>query len=544
MPGYNSAIIQLNSPRIETTLPPMLGESNTYLVSGTLPGSEVLVYLIYAPKLYARHGGLYQDAASQDWEDNPRRFSYLAHVATFIAAGHLAGWRPDVVHANDWHAGLVPLFLAMEVQPRPPTVFTVHNLAFQGNFPRSAMEQAGVPAQLFKPDGVEFYGHFSFLKAALRYADKITTVSPTYCREILGPSLGCGFDGLLRSREQDLTGILNGIDENSWNPATDAALIEQFSQADISGKRACKSDALKALGFESSSHPLLAFTSRVTRQKMASILVDAIPHMLAMGAKVAICGDGDPAIRKSLLQLAAYFPQQVAIRPYSETLAHRLVGGADILLAPARFEPCGLTQIYGSRYGTLPVVRRTGGLADTVTDATRATIMNSSATGFAFDEISRDGLLSGVSRALAAWHEPLIWQRMQKTAMGRDFGWESSAAKYVSVYKDALKAASLRRSFVDARSNSCLPRLAQAGVTMTLPEDQIRNRSYEIWQREGCPNGLADQHWFQAIAELKAEFGNKNADPASGRGRIVWPRPRIPHPPRKIVQIQRYSSAL
>lgn len=436
MPGYNSAITQLKAPRIEARLPPPFGVDPAYLVSGTLPGTEIPVFLIYAPSLYTRKGGLYQDASRSDWSDNPRRFAYLAQVASWIGAGRLSGWAPDIVHANDWHTGLVPLFLAMAGGARPATVFTIHNLSFQGNFAPSVMEEVGVPPQFFNIDGVEFYGQFSFLKAALGYATKITTVSPRYSREILTPEFGCGFDGLLRSREQDLNGILNGIDQDTWNPATDSALASRYSLNDVSGKRACKIDFQQRMGLQPGPYPLLGFVSRITRQKMADVLADSISDIIALGAQIAIVGDGDPGIATQLRQLEARFPGQMAFRPYDELLAHRLHGGADILLAPARFEPCGLTQIHGMRYGSVPIVRRTGGLADTVIDASDLST-GVPATGFMFDEVNRESLLGAVRRAVASWKEPLTWRRLQITAMSQDFSWRSSAQKYLSVYSAA-----------------------------------------------------------------------------------------------------------
>jgi starch synthase len=435
IPGYNSAIAQLKNPRIEVRLPPPFGVEPAYLISGILPGTDVPVFLIYAPSLYTRQGTLYQDASHRDWSDNPRRFAYLAQVASWIGTGRLCGWKPDIVHANDWHTGLVPLFITMAEGARPATVFTIHNLSFQGNFAPAVMEDIGVPPRLFNPDGVEFYGQFSFLKAALRYANKITTVSPRYGREILTPEFGCGFDGLLRSREQDLNGILNGIDVDAWNPATDPALAKRYSLSDMSGKRACKADFQQMVGLQHDSRPLLGFVSRITRQKMADILAGSISDIVALGAQVAIVGDGEPEIAKELMQLEARYPGQIAFRAYDEMLAHRLQAGADILLAPARFEPCGLTQIHGMRYGSIPVVRRTGGLADTVVDATD--LAGTPATGFTFDEVSREGLLDAISRALASWREPLIWRRLQMAAMSQDFSWRSSAQKYLSIYRSA-----------------------------------------------------------------------------------------------------------
>ena len=438
LPGYNSAINNLQNPRIECWLPPLLGVEGAALIVGALPDTDLAVWLIYAPSLYSRGGGLYQDRNNRDWPDNALRFAYLARVAAHVASGGIPAWKADVVHANDWHAGLVPLYLDVQGAPRPPVVFTIHNLAFQGNFPRAAMAEAEIPDRLFTLDGVEFHGAFSFLKAGLQYSDKITTVSPGYGREILTPEFGCGFDGVLQSRRRDLSGILNGIDDDVWNPATDPALIQPYGMRDISGKRVCKGDLQRALGLEMAADiPLLGYSSRITRQKMADILAEAVPAIMASDVQLAIVGDGDAALTADLGRLAGSHAGRMSFVPYKEALAHRLFAGADVLLSPARYEPCGLTQLYALRYGAVPVARRTGGLADTVVDATPASLLESTATGFLFDEASRDGLLNAVARALGLYREPLAWRRMQLAGMNQDFSWRASIRKYATVYRAA-----------------------------------------------------------------------------------------------------------
>ena len=264
MPGYPEAIGQLVNPRIEAHLGSMLGVCNAALISGQLPDSEVPVWLVHAPSLFSRGGGLYQDQNGRDWSDNGLRFAFLARIAAEIAMGRLTSWQPDIVHANDWHAGLVPLLLSEEKGLRPATVFTIHNLAFQGNFSPEILPGIGVPEHFFASDGIEFYGQASYLKAGIRYSDKITTVSPTYAREILLPEQGCGLDGILRARQEDFCGILNGIDDELWNPATDAYLAHRFSVRDVSGKRLCKADLQSAFGLELSPDvPLIGFVSRL-----------------------------------------------------------------------------------------------------------------------------------------------------------------------------------------------------------------------------------------------------------------------------------------
>ena len=439
LPGYPSALAGLRSPRIEARLESLLGIEGVTLVSGELPNSQVPVWLVDAPSLYCRDGGLYQDDEGHDWADNALRFALLAHVAAKIANGLLNTWRPDVVHANDWHAGLLPLLLSMEEIPRPATVFTLHNLAFQGNFPGEILSAIGIPDRFFNANGLEHYGHVSFLKAAVRFGDKITTVSPTYAKEVLLPELGFGFDAVLRNRGEAFSGILNGIDDELWNPSTDIYLPQPYNAQDISGKRVCKAQLQRECGLEVSAEtPLLGFVSRLAHQKMADVILEAIPTFMASGAQFVLVGEGDHSLEQSFQVLNHRYPGSVSVHVgYTEDLAHRLQAGADVLLAPARFEPCGLTQCYASRYGTLPIVRRTGGLVDTVIDATKATRSDRTATGFVFDDADLPALLDATGRALALYKEPLAWRRMQLQGMGQDFGWDTSAAKYIALYHEA-----------------------------------------------------------------------------------------------------------
>jgi starch synthase len=438
LPGYPSALRKLKGPRVEMDLAPMLGIGEATLISGRLPDSNLPVWLVNAPSLYCRSGGFYLDEEGRDWRDNAQRFAFLARVAAKLAAG-LLHWKPDVVHANDWHAGLLPLLLSLEPAPAPATVFTIHNLAHQGNFPREFLPALGIPVRFFCPDGIEFYGQVSFMKAAIRYSDKLTTVSPTYAREILTPEFGCGLDGVLRRRKRDLSGILNGIDDDVWNPAVDSHLPRPYSAKDIAGKQICKAELQSELGLTvDPDMPLIGFVSRLAHQKMADVLLETLPAIIGSGAQFVLVGQGDPALEAAFERIGGRYSRNAAIRiGYQEPLAHRLQAGADILLAPARFEPCGLTQIYALRYGTVPVVRRTGGLADTVTDVNPETLSDRTANGFAFDDPTVQGLLGAVRRALAAQKEPLTWRRLQLEGMTQDFGWDAGAARYASLYAEA-----------------------------------------------------------------------------------------------------------
>jgi starch synthase len=339
------------------------------------------------------------------------------------------GWRPDVVHANDWHTGLLPLFLCLEQTP-VPTVFTIHNLAYQGNFPQT-LSALAIPEQFFDHEGLEFYSRVSFLKAGIRHSNKLTTVSPTYAKDVLTPEFGCGLDGVLRARERDLSGILNGIDD-VWDPAIDHHLPRPYSAKDIAGKGRCKTELQRECGLEvDPAKPVIGFVSRLVHQKMADILLEAVPAILDSGAQFVLAGKGDSGLEAAFRQAGESYRSNTAIRiGYEEAFAHRIQAGADILLAPARFEPCGLTHLYALRYGTVPVVRRTGGLIDTVTDVNAVTLSERTANGFVFDDPTVPGLLGAVRRALTAHREPLTWRRLQLQGMGQDFSWNAGAARY------------------------------------------------------------------------------------------------------------------
>jgi starch synthase len=443
LPGYPRALAALKNVRLEARLGTLLGVEGAALVSGDIPGSNVRAWLVHAPSLYLRNGGLYQDANGRDWPDNALRFGFLAHVARIMASGIVEAWIPDVVHANDWHTGLLPLLLSTHNGPRPATIFTIHNMAFQGNFPAHLYSDLEIPDGFFHPDGIEFYGQLSFLKAGMRYADRITTVSPTYAAEILTPEFGCGLDGVLRQRAGALSGLLNGIDVELWNPRSDIHLPHPYCSTDISGKRFCKAELQRELGLErNDTVPLIGFVSRLTHQKMADVISSALPSILDRGAQVVVLGQGEAALEAGFSEFARQGRSNVAVRiGYEEGLAHRLQAGADILLAPARYEPCGLTQLYAMRYGTVPVVRRTGGLKDTVTQASPASLLDRSATGVIFDEPNVDGLMQGVTQALTLHREPLLWRRLQLQGMAQDFSWAASASRYAALYRDAAPLA-------------------------------------------------------------------------------------------------------
>lgn len=442
MPGYHDAIAHAGRLRriAQLTLPPLAAPVN--LLEGRLPGTRVPVWLIDFPPAYDRPGNPYQNAHGHDWHDNAARFHLLAQVAVAVALGSAGlAWRPDVVHANDWQAGLVPALLDLHT-PRPTTIFTIHNLAYQGVFPYDTFQALHLPSALWSMDGLEFYGQLSFIKGGIAFADRVTTVSPAYAREIQAIEFGHGLDGLLRHRSAVLHGILNGIDDKAWNPARDPHLPERYSRSRLAGKAAAKAALQAELGLNPEPGvPLLGMVSRLVHQKGVDLLLDALPALMQQPLQVALIGSGEPRYEQALRALAAAHPGQLAVNiGYDETLAHRIVAGADMFLMPSRYEPCGLTQLYSLRYGTVPVVRRVGGLADTVMDVEDSARSGQPATGFVFDGADPGALLRAVQRALALYRKPRRWRALQRHGMVQDHSWRHSAQEYLQLYADTLAA--------------------------------------------------------------------------------------------------------
>jgi starch synthase len=437
LPGYPQALERVENRKTVGRLD--IGSVSGRIIEAQMPDSGLPVYLYDAPSLYARSGSLYHDNSGREWEDNHIRFGSLCRAAAAIALNQLPlRWRPDVVHANDWHTGLLPALLRGHTNA-PRSVFTIHNLAFQGNFPWSAADDIGLPSALRDSTGIEFYGQLSFLKAGLHFSDQLTTVSPNYAREILTSKYGCGFEGLLRSRSGDLTGILNGVDYGLWDPACDASLPMRYRADDLEGKRACKAAVQSDLGLEPSERPLAIYVNRLTEQKMADVVLTALPELLADGIQVVVHGQGDRHLESALSNAARGREDQLAVKiGYEEPLARRLNAAADISLTPSRFEPCGLTTMYAMRYGALPVTRAVGGLADTVVDPESAEAQKIGATGFLFEGESPQAMRGAVRRAMHSF-QSRDWLRYQETAMRRNFAWERSAQSYGDVYRRAIE---------------------------------------------------------------------------------------------------------
>ncbi|MDH6592447.1 starch synthase [Variovorax sp. TBS-050B] len=403
-------------------------------------------YVIDAPALYDRPGNPYEDTSRQPYADNHRRFALLGWAAAQLAQGLDPAWQPEIVHSHDWHAAMAPAYMAFAPQnggPRAGSVFTVHNLAYQGLFAPWHFAGLGLPDAAFHFDGLEYHGQLSFMKGGLFYADRLTTVSPTYAREIQTPEQGCGLDGLLRRRSDVLGGILNAVDDKVWNPGSDAALVQGFHTPEgrhMAGKARCKAVLQHQLGLsERADAPLFILVSRLTEQKGLHLVLDGLDALLAQGGQLALLGSGEAWLEAAFRARAAAAPQSVSVTiGYDETLAHRLFGGGDVTLVPSLFEPCGLTQMYGLKYGSLPLVRRVGGLADTVVDCTLEDMASGDATGFVFDRFEAADYHRALRRAFALYQRAPDWRRVRGNAMRRPADWAAAAADYIEVYRKAL----------------------------------------------------------------------------------------------------------
>ncbi|MFG6433276.1 glycogen synthase GlgA [Roseateles sp. LYH14W] len=418
-------------------------EGRAALLRGRLPGFDVPVYVLDAPGLFDRPGNPYADEAGVAYADNHRRFALLGLAAARLAEGVDPSWRPEIVHAHDWHAGLACAHIAASRSRRRTdarTVFTVHNLAYQGLFPADKFNELGLPPTHYAVDGLEFYGQVSFMKAGLYFADAITTVSPSYAREIQTPEQGCGLDGLLRHRAGVLHGILNGVDYDVWSPVADAAIAATYSADDATGKVACKAELQRECGLAvKADAPLFGIVSRLTEQKGLPLVLEALNDLLDAGGQLVILGSGDARLDAAFGDAAARHPSQIARRTgMDEGLAHRIYAGSDVVLVPSRFEPCGLTQLYGLSYGALPLVHRVGGLGDTVVDTTLEDLAAGTATGFVFNAFTADAYRRALRRAFALWSRQEYWARVRRSAQQRRFDWHVAACQYLYIYDGLL----------------------------------------------------------------------------------------------------------
>jgi len=447
IPGYPAVLDKLKNSQPVANIEQLPFIGSVSLIMGEMPDTGVPVLAISCPSLYQRPGGPYIDTGGRDWEDNPLRFGILSRVAALLGTSDspLADWIPDIVHCNDWQSGLAPAFMhfmgaSRTEMKRAKSVLGIHNLVFQGCYPAEWTTRLGLPPESFQMHGVEYYGQLSFLKAGIYYSDSITTVSPTYAREIQTPEYGFGMQGLLASRSHEIHGILNGIETKEWDPARDPHLAKNYDATRLSGKKAVKKALQIQLGLEPNAEaPLLGVVSRLTHQKGLDMFEEIAEILLQRGCQIAVLGGGESHLEDRFKQLTQRHPQRVsATIGYNEPLSHQIMAGADIFIMPSRFEPCGLNQMYGLRYGTPPVVTHTGGLADSVTDSNAETLLNGAATGFVMHAPNRDQLLSSVERALAYYREPKVWRHIQRNGMQRDLSWDNSARAYMDIYSNLL----------------------------------------------------------------------------------------------------------
>ena len=443
LPGYPAVLAKVGKLRMVHRWDSLLGEP-ARLLAGKIGEHKLLV--LNAPAFFTREGGPYGDPGGTDWADNGRRFAAFGRAAADVASGAVKGVRFDLVHAHDWQAAMALAYLRyapFDAGRRVPTVMTIHNMAFQGWFDAALFERLELPLAAWSIEGVESYGGVGFLKAGLQLADMVTTVSPSYAAEIRTPDFGMGLDGLIVSRGDRVRGVVNGIDTAEWDPANDPGLAATFT-ARTPTRRAANKRALEAeFGLDSdaddSGAPLFIVITRLTWQKGMDVLPEVLDHIVGNGARLALLGSGDASLEAALRSGAARHPGRIGIRVgYDEALSHRMQAGGDAILVPSRFEPCGLTQLYGLRYGCVPVVSRTGGLADTVIDANPAALAAGVATGVQFSGVNYHGLAAAIARTVALYRQPEVWRRIQRNGMASDVSWNHSGAEYAAIYRQLV----------------------------------------------------------------------------------------------------------
>ena len=401
-----------------------------------LPGTGVIIWLIDFPEFFNFPGNPYVDEHGKPWANSAERFALFCRVTVEVAMNRsYLDWKPDIVHCNDWQSGLVPALLSLEYS-RPAIVFTIHNMAYQGIFPSTTYLSLNLPGQLWNPHGIEFHDMLSFLKGGLVYADRITTVSPTYAKEIQTADFGYGLEGLLSHRKDFLSGIINGIDTDHWNPETDTNISQTFNHLTLNKKLFNKAALQEKLSLPVDKNiPVFGLISRLVEQKGIDLLLECLAEMLTHPLQFVLLGSGSRGFEQRLHNFAEEQPDKISIViGYDETLAHQIEAGADIFLMPSRFEPCGLNQIYSQRYGTIPIVRKTGGLADTVVDAVPETLKNNTATGLVFNEASPGALMEAIKRSLILYNHTKTWKQLQINGMQKDYSWSKSAKQYMTLY--------------------------------------------------------------------------------------------------------------
>lgn len=427
LPGYRTVMGKIGTSEVVATFDDLFG-GPAEVRACEVAGLDLLV--LDAPHLFDRDGGPYVDAGGRDWPDNPERFAALSFVAAQIAGDGVGGWHPQIVHGHDWQAGLTPEYM-QAAGVDVPFVFTVHNIAFHGNTGADRLDALRLAPDRFDADHFEFWGQISALKAALMGAAKITTVSRTYAEELMTPEFGTGMDGVLRHRRSDLLGIVNGIDTKAWDPGSDPEIASYTTPA---GKAANKKALQETFGLPKADGPLCVLISRLTAQKGIDLLLEALPDLLGRGGQLALLGSGDARLEVALLEAAARHDNVAVKIGYDEALSHRMIAGGDAILVPSRFEPCGLTQLYGLRYGTIPLVALTGGLADTVINASPAALDRNVATGVQFFPVTAGALSNAFARLCDLYGQRQVWKTMQRNAMKQTVDWDASAGAYRDIY--------------------------------------------------------------------------------------------------------------
>jgi len=414
---------------------------NARLLEGRFPGTRIRAYFVDAPYFFDRDG-LYQEDGA-DYEDNVERFAFFSKAA--LESLRTIGWRPDVIHCNEWQTALIPAYLRTVYCEDNffrdiATLFAIHNIGYQGVFPAEKFSLTGLHPNLFNMEGLEFFGQMNLLKAGLVFGDILCTVSPTYSREIQTPEFGYGLDGLLRKRRADLHGVLNGIDYSVWNPAMDQHIEANYDLNDMSGKLACKRALQKKLDLPRTDCPLFGVISRLADHKGLDLIAAIMERFLDMDVQFVLLGTGDPKYHFVFQEMGRRHPKKTGITiGFDDALAHQIEAAADFLLMPSRYEPCGLNQLYSLKYGTVPIVRRTGGLADSIQDATTVSIATGDGTGFVFEEPTPEALLEAIERAIAAYQDFDTWKKIQTNGMKKDFSWHSAAGEYVKLYEKAIR---------------------------------------------------------------------------------------------------------
>jgi starch synthase len=434
LPGYTNVLQLLENTQVVCELGAIFGAGKVTLTKGNFAQQNMTIYVLDAPLYFQRSGNPYHDPSGKEWSDNAQRFALLSWVAAHISFGELDDqWCPEVLHAHDWHTGLACAYVAAHPVPSVKTIFTVHNLAYQGLFNTADFQHLGLAREFASVAALEYYGQISFMKAGLVFAHQVTTVSPNYAVEITTPEFGCGLEGVIQSRAQPVIGILNGVDIAVWNPDEDTLIAANFNAKQLRGKASCKQSLQKQLGLEVDPKAMLfGIVSRLTQQKGLDLVLQALPWLIENGAQFVLQGSGDAVLERAFIEIAKTHPGQVAVRiGYDETFAHNVIAGIDSILVPSRFEPGGLTQLYGLRYGAIPIVRNVGGLANTVFDNSEQV----NGTGFVFESASAEALIHAMQRAHELYQKPKLWKSLIERSMQQEFSWKHSAQNYQSLYR-------------------------------------------------------------------------------------------------------------